>query len=217
MVIENMREKNYSERLIGFDIRVIGKPVHSLWASEDRKKFLLRSDVSFPYSCDINAWPSVFDILDGLERPTAFAANAMFWDTFQNMQDFVGDRIPKAIGYETIAVTYCGDLSEEEMKEHYVYLLDPFPNDSTEQKWQFVGFDVADNGFESAVAGMGHVDLIDDSPAFRKDRLEYGKHLNKYHLFDLLNKAISFCDFENKRVPEHSPFFPFGIWVFAGL
>ena len=50
-----------TEKLIGFDARVMWLPVDALWDTERKSVYLLREDVTLILSTDTGVWPSIFD------------------------------------------------------------------------------------------------------------------------------------------------------------
>ncbi len=74
--------------------------------------------------------------------------------------------------------------------------------------WNLLGYDVSDSGFTSAVSNMGFTSG-DNVPSLRE---RWGPCLNKHHLFDRAEDAVSFKELSNQRIPEHAPFSVFGLW-----
>ena len=49
---------------------------------------------------------------------------------------------------------------------------------------------------------------------FRRARfLNWGPRLNEHHLFKNAESAFAFRLVTNRRVPEHAPFFVYGLWL----
>ncbi|QRK05845.1 hypothetical protein JQX13_37765 [Archangium violaceum] len=44
-------------------------------------------------------------------------------------------------------------------------------------------------------------------------RAQWSGHLNEHHLLGDLGRALEFRDASDERVPEHAPFFVFGLWL----
>ena len=44
-------------------------------------------------------------------------------------------------------------------------------------------------------------------------RSQWAGLLNEHHLLGDLEKAFEFRDLSERRVPEHTPFFVFGLWL----
>jgi len=84
------------------------------------------------------------------------------------------------------------------------------PRRSTKD-WQLYGYDVADEGLLSAVMNCGYLDR--ESAA--KARELWDGQLNDKHLFTDVFAAADFAQEADSRVPEHAPFFVFGLWKIA--
>jgi hypothetical protein len=75
--------------------------------------------------------------------------------------------------------------------------------------WSFLGFDVADAGLLSGLANCGYP----DHQVLLEARKKWFNRLNEWHLFQEENAARSFREEVAIRVPEHAPFFVYGLWV----
>lgn len=74
--------------------------------------------------------------------------------------------------------------------------------------WQRLGYDVSDTWRLSGLSNCGYLsDEIDDL------REEWGPHLNLYHLFEDVERAWDFRSLTNWRVPEHAPFYVYGLYL----
>ena len=73
--------------------------------------------------------------------------------------------------------------------------------------WILLGFDVGTGGLLSGLMNCG----------FGGDREklseEWGPHLNDHHLFKELEIALAFRPVANNVIPEHKPFFVYGLWL----
>jgi hypothetical protein len=79
-----------------------------------------------------------------------------------------------------------------------------------EEGWRLLGYDVSDGGLLSGLSNCGSTD---EEAAEARRRWE--AHLNAHHLFDALEPAFDFRRASDARVPEHAPFFVFGLWCIA--
>jgi hypothetical protein len=77
---------------------------------------------------------------------------------------------------------------------------------SLPEQIEFLGFDVADAGHISGLCNCGY------KPQ-EKSRLakRWGKRLNKYGLLRSLSDATKFKEMSDRRVPEHAPFWVYGV------
>ncbi len=71
-----------------------------------------------------------------------------------------------------------------------------------------LGYDVADGGKLSGLANCGY-----ESPERDIARAEYSAKLNEHHLFRALDEALVFRTYTEERVPEHAPFFVYGVYA----
>jgi hypothetical protein len=78
--------------------------------------------------------------------------------------------------------------------------------------WSLLGFDVADSSFLSGLANCGYTDHL----VLLEARKNWANRLNEWHLFQEEDAARSFREEVDIRVPEHAPFFVFGLWVLVG-
>jgi len=72
---------------------------------------------------------------------------------------------------------------------------------------ELLGYDVADDVMTSGLSNCGYSDE-------EKERLRpvWAPQLNRFHLFDRANLALQFKGITEARVPEHAPFFVFGLY-----
>jgi hypothetical protein len=73
---------------------------------------------------------------------------------------------------------------------------------------KFLGYDVADIGRISGLSNCAYVP--DEREALRS---EWGPKLNDHHLFTQLEPARAFRRLTDARVPEHAPFYVYGIYT----
>jgi hypothetical protein len=205
-----------TERLLGFDAREMWLG-SGLWNAERRRKYLLRRDVEKPLSTDVLVWPSLFGNglpdsdreelrIDEAQLP---AFRGPYDDLWQDLKELEPHRA--RLGQDgrhphwVIAVTrvICARLAG-----HANGLTEDAPLFGKEQSREFLGYDVSDNGLLSGLSNCGY------SPGeARSLRSRWGKRLNRYHLFDEQEAALTFRSVTEKRVPEHVPFFVYGLWL----
>ncbi len=75
-------------------------------------------------------------------------------------------------------------------------------------EWTLLGFDVADAGLVSGLSNCGY-----DQAEIAALRSSWATHLNEHHLFTDVRRAFSFRDLSDPRVPEHAPFFVYGLYL----
>jgi len=76
--------------------------------------------------------------------------------------------------------------------------------------WVCLGYDVADAGLLSGLTNCGYT-------AAEKDALveDWAAHLNDLHLFGTARAAHRFAEHADRRVPEHAPFYVYGLYACA--
>lgn len=78
-----------------------------------------------------------------------------------------------------------------------------------EAGWRFLGYDILD-GIEG-VSGLSNCGIHENKKQALREK--WGPNLNEHHLFDDVSKAVEFKEFIDKEVPEHAPFYIYGIWL----
>jgi|SRR5580658_2687505 hypothetical protein len=73
---------------------------------------------------------------------------------------------------------------------------------------QLLGYDVADHHFTSGLSGCSYTE-----EETRTLRPTWGRHLNRFHLFEQVDVAAQFKTLTDLRVREHAPFIVFGIYL----
>jgi len=81
-----------------------------------------------------------------------------------------------------------------------------FPRE-VEGEARLLGYDIADDVFLSGLSNCGYTD--EEKTALRST---WASRLNRFHLFDQADVAFEFKTLTEARVPEHAPFFVFGIY-----
>jgi hypothetical protein len=76
--------------------------------------------------------------------------------------------------------------------------------------WALLGYDVCDQWLLSGLSNCGYGTNESEIQILRET---YTSDLNEHHLFDALKPAVDFMHLSDERVPEHAPFFVFGIWL----
>jgi hypothetical protein len=79
-----------------------------------------------------------------------------------------------------------------------------------EDNVKLLGYDVADEVMTSGLSNCGYSD-----EEKRRLRPTWGPYVNQFHLFDDAEVASQFKLTTEFRVPEHAPFFVFGIYLFS--
>jgi hypothetical protein len=205
--------------LVGFDIRLSAEQyVKSWWDQKRRDEYLLRPDTQWPLSVDGLVWPSMFRVakLDSLPdlaphvidlAPGRFPDHSDL-DQLKKIRELAG----RSGGIITAFELFTEKVPEGEFiayeRAGIVHGLEvPATNPaSLPRLTEFLGFDVADGGHISGLSNCGYKQEAKDVLA-----KQWGKRLNKYGLLPSLGDAVEFREMTNARVPEHAPFWIFGI------
>lgn len=86
-----------------------------------------------------------------------------------------------------------------------------FPLEWPAGSHSFLGYDVADAGLTSGLMNCGYTD---DATQLRE---HWARHLNRCHLFSDRARALHFLRITSERVPEHAPFFVYGLYLLNPL
>ena len=205
---EEVADQHVRGRLIGFDAREMWQEYHITWSQERKDWFLLRQDIKKPLSTDTMVWPSVFEEVSELEPPVYRGALSL-WDDLGNIIDFMKARpVTSHMSFWIVGMTLVsGDFSagQEEMGYPTLPALD-LPAES--EDWTLLGYDVSDHSLLSGLSNCGYLER--EKQRFRK---QWARHLNRYHLFGEVEPAVEFKEITDRRVPEHAPFFVYGLYL----
>jgi len=196
-----------SSAVLGFDARVTGahRPV---WEAGRRALYLLRTGVEAPLSADRLVWPSLFDLDGAPPAPAWTGANALVWDDLEALRGFVAERWPPPVPpHAVVAVTWVSDRGFAEAGATGPY-REPTKPAATSPAWTMLGFDVADGSLLSGLMNCGY--STDEVDALRA---RWAPRLNERHLFGSIEDALAFRKVTDRRVPEHAPFFVYGLYL----
>jgi hypothetical protein len=209
--------------LIGFDIRTGSKDyIHALWTQERRSAYLLDSEIKWPLSIDQMVWPSffhyagtVFQIEDSINSLAIDAvpnnprqAGLRLWANMEEMRTFfLTQKVNKQPCGIIIGIKVFSAYPLHS-KDWWNAVLEPsvlpveFPNE-----WILLGYDIADQDMISGLSNCGY-------GAEEKYLLQqtWPARLNEYGLFMSLEHAVEFQKITERRVPEHAPFYVYGLF-----
>lgn len=176
------------EETIGYDLRSI-VPDPS-WTVDRRTSYLLRRDV--PSVRSVDTW--VWERPPGLPRPPVPEG---LWPNLSEL--FAAAGAPDRAG--VVAVRITAFVEDEPAPEG----LDP--TGPAVERYDFLGYDVADYGRLSGLTNCGYTpeEAASLAPV-------WAPRLNEWHLFDNPDDAEAYADVTDKRVPEHAPFYAYGIY-----
>lgn len=204
--------KTSTEYLLGFDARYAPPASFDTWSSSRKAQFLLRQDIVAPLSTDNSVWPSVFDYTAGSALNTLFppawtGANVGMWDNLERLTSC----LHKNSALLTTPVWIIATTWFIREPFHETRDVGPYPEPtmppSRSKIWTLLGYDISDGSLLSGLTNCGY------SPAEAQTlSTGWGSVLNHYHLFGSRKNAFKFATVANARVPEHAPFFVYGLW-----
>jgi hypothetical protein len=151
-------------------------------------------------SVDSDIWPSVFDELQ-MSKPEWTGPVQGLWDDKERLTATLARRPALLPSVKIIAIGVLPESCGAGGHERWRTRLDEIRPAQIERSWLLLGFDVADEYLESALAMEEGL-----SPACVKPRL------NASSLFDRLEEAKQFAALANHLFSEQEPFCVFGIW-----
>jgi hypothetical protein len=207
--------------VLGFDAREMLIDPGVAWDQARREQYLLRMDVRKPLSVDCMVWPSLFGPgLPELERqrlghqamqfPSWKGPNQDLWDDLSRMQGALGPLAAEP--HWTVAISWVstdGFAGPPGGAGPYRETMTP---STISEDWKLLGFDVADAGFISGLSNCGYGE--DEVTVLRAT---WASLLNQHHLFTDVKDALAFKLLTDARVPEHAPFFVYGLTLIARI
>lgn len=190
--------------LIGFDVRQDCPDVPA-WDEERRQRFLLRQDVDKPLSIDASVWPSAFDMQERVERPQWTGYVQDLWEDLGSLASAAAD-LGMALRYAAFEVLE-PDVAVPSELSWRERVLSVNPASLQHLNAEFVGYDVADYYL---LSGLVNCAFTEEE---RQAAARWLPHLNHRHLFASHEPALAFKREADNRVPEHAPFFVFGLWL----
>lgn len=197
-------------RLIGFDAREMWQEFHIAWPQERKDQYLLRQDIKKPLSTDTMVWQSVLEATDALDIPVDRGALSL-WGGLGVLKDYLkAQSITTHLFFWTIGITLVSGEFGAGQEEMGYPTLDTLGLPAGSENWTLLGYDVADPFLLSGLSNCGY--LEEEKQRFVE---QWGKHLNHYHLFSEVGPAVEFKEVSDRRVPEHAPFFVYGLYLIA--
>jgi hypothetical protein len=176
------------EATIGFDLRSI-VPDPS-WTADRRSRFLLRRDVPSVRSVDTLVW----------ERPPGLPPPPVPEGLWPDLSGLVA--AAHALDRASAVVVRITALEEDEPAPES---LDPAG--PAAERYELLGYDVADYDLLGGLTNCGYSpeEAASLAPA-------WAPRLNEWHLFDHPEDALAYAAVTATRVPEHAPFYGYGIY-----
>lgn len=223
--------KNYNEYIVGFDARRIILKENEKWTDERKRLYLIEEKSTRVFSVDENVWPTfvkhrldqfildmppekrekMFPNLDVDQSeplaPEWIGFNAPFWENLHDLKRYLDLVNPTEEIWVTAATIF---LTEEMMptRKDYPPYIEPTNPPNLDSPWIMLGYDIADPFRCSGLSNCGYRDCD-----FKQYSREYwAKKLNENHLFSEFDSALAFSKFSDKRIPEHAPFYVYGLY-----
>jgi len=212
--------------IIGYDVRSVSPSwLKSEWDIKSREQFLLRPEITCPFSVDFSVWPTLFKL--GQNDTKIIAANnaiivdpgiaAWHFKTFRLWPDLGGmlaEYKPTPDHDWGIAVglirleTYPPEASPIQDSWRRAILGSPINPATKQSSWKLLGYDVANSGFTSAISNCGM-----SEKERRELRPVWGHLLGDNGLFQTVQDAIRFNADANKRLSPDGPFYVFELFL----
>lgn len=194
---------SYRRFFLGWDLRSAA----GAWDDSTRRNtYLYRQDVEEVRSFDPVVWPSVL--------PRELGATAMqrfqwlWWDIEQLRAALNGlwiDRSDVHAAEFGLVVDALRPSDIDDLCARLGVEFDAAVGVPPHPRTLLLGFDVCDPWSLSGLANCGATDIQGDV------RRHWSSLLNRWHLFDDLDAARSFCSYIDSEAPEHSPFFVYEV------
>jgi len=199
--------------LLGFDAREMWLEPQDEWPASRKKMYLLRDDVSRPLSTDTMVWHTVFDADTTLPRPEWIGPMMGLWENLATLQQYLETAWrARTQPYWLIAVTLQHEGAQRDsLLERYAATADIIPT-LRDPAWALLGYDISDQWLLSGLSNCGYGTNGSELQTLRET---YASSLNEHHLFASLQPAGDFRQLSDERVPEHAPFFVFGLWLIS--
>ena len=176
------------EATIGFDLRsIISDPT---WTADRRARHLLRRDVPSVRSVDPLVW----------ERPPGLPPSPEPEGLWPNLSGLIA--AARALDQAGAVVVRITALEQDGGTPQG---LDPVG--SASERYDLLGFDVADYDLLGGLTNCGYTPEVAASLA-----PVWAPLLNEWHLFGHPGDATAYAAVTAQRVPEHAPFFGYGIY-----
>jgi len=202
-------------RILGFDARLaVDDHVRPPWSLESRDTFLLRPQIEVPFSVDPNIWPTCFLYHFEIRRLAGTRADSLIdadpdcqgslWLNPARMRQRLAERRTHAV-LVAIELLAPENTTVQEYPSPLIY-SQPDPAEVPAGS-VFLGYDVADAGFLSGLSNCGY--SVEERETLRP---YWASRVNDFGLLQTEQDAFAFRDLSDRRVPEHAPFWVYGLY-----
>jgi hypothetical protein len=187
------------------NIYIFGHSIRSLSSDEDwtksrRSVFLLNEKVPIPKSVDANVWEEVF------AKTVEHSNGKVRLPCWNDREEMLKASQYSPTSKEEVELTIALFASDGAYLPEKITINNKLPADQI--AGFFLGYDIADDGLISALSNCGYSN--DEIILARK---AYAPFLNKHGLIKDIKTAEKFRSYSETRVPDHAPFFVFGLYV----
>jgi hypothetical protein len=194
---------------IGFDARDLSERWLARWSEEYRNEWLIRTDIAAPYSIDDEVWPSACGLRESDPgRVVGFVQD--LWEDLSALVDFAREHCAGG-EYCVAAFTVVLERFWSDGGTEWDQILLPTVPSSLGPEWRPRGYDVADRFLLSALTNCVRHGLDDRD----EQRVRFAHLLNDVGLFQDAEAANKLRELSNVRVPEHAPFYVFGVYTWT--
>ena len=198
------------QKILGYQLRVSLSNLKCLWTPNRQAQYLLNTGVIWPLSVDTAVWPNEKDeyLLSQIFYDHDTIPNGLnLFDIHKNNNSFAfNNKKNKPI---VVAISFLHDNAEYLIEQHKIN-LSAIKEKQKYKLLHFIGFDVCNTWLLSGLMNCGI-----RGPNHEMLRNVFGQSLNRYGLFDDIDKAAHFSIEISKIIPEHAPFFPSGLFVLS--
>lgn len=222
-------------QILGYDVRFMPEEWESArWGESERAYAFFKFDDSLPKSLDPDCWPSRFALEafgdDASLFPGAVAVPEDtdivldlygVWPELEPMLEKRGQLAPgdNVICVSLVPKSAYGDdfnfpeIFEDPWWEEAELGTTPAPSSPEELaqcgKWEFLGFDVADASFASALWSLDKRDPDLKGMAAKTEAFQM--RINKNGLFSTMTDAVAYCSLINEFLGDQAPFYIFSL------
>ncbi len=202
-----MAQATPGEILLGFDARERWFGEEEPWGAEWITGALLRRDIDKPLSIDRLVWPSIFDFHPELE-PRYTGLYGQMWESLEQLERHLRQAALTRDHWLVAFAVMPAACDSEQLARSREWGENTSPK-QLDSDWQLLGYDVADDSANSSLVTMR---AAGDATHPKSLRTRWGPHLNRAHLFADCSQAAEFKRFSDQAIPDHAPFFVYGIW-----